>query len=40
VGDVGVELATKHSVEELIGGYNPVTVVNNLERAKTQLRAR
>jgi len=40
VGDVGVEVATKHSVEDVIGGYNPVTVANNLERARRQLRAR
>jgi len=40
VGDVGVEVATKYSVEDVIGGYNPVTVANNLERARRQLRAR
>lgn len=40
VGDIGVELATRHSVEDLIGGYNPVTIMNNLERARNQVRAR
>jgi len=39
VGHVGVDVATKHGVEDLIAGYNPSAVRNNLERARAQVRA-
>ena len=40
VGDVGVDLVTKQSVEDHVGAYNPVAVLNNLERARNRVRAR
>jgi hypothetical protein len=38
-GTTGIDVSTQHSVEETIGGYNPVTILNNLERARMQMRA-
>ncbi|HPU84276.1 MAG TPA: YjbH domain-containing protein [Candidatus Latescibacteria bacterium] len=40
VGDVGVDLVTRQAVEDHVGAYNPITIYNNLERARSQVRAR
>ena len=37
VGDVGIGVQTRYSVTEQIGEYNPVTILNNLDRVRPRI---